>query len=253
MCTDFESGPSARQPLGTFACAIMVETTGQPARRAIDCAIAVAIHFLIICAVAILPFFFLEDLHAYTFTRTTLITSVPPPSFGEPQSRPRAGRPPSASRFRLGSLSAPILGARRQLAETVEPAPPPEAIPWGVTGGIENLFEYDATDSPAISPVPPPPSQFLRVGDVQKARLVHGMSLPYPELARQWRIFGKVVVEAVIDPSGKVRKAHAVSGPGLLAGAAVEAVSRERFQPMLMNGVPMPCDLIVEVSFHLFD
>jgi len=44
-----------------------------------------------------------------------------------------------------------------------------------------------------------------------------------------------------------------VSGSPLLAPAAVDAVSREKFIPMLLNGRPIPCELNVEVSFQLSD
>jgi TonB family protein len=64
-------------------------------------------------------------------------------------------------------------------------------------------------------------------------------------------VFGTVVIEAVIDETGKVTDVRAIRGNFLLASAAIDAVSRERFQPMLLNGLPTRCDLTVEVSFQL--
>ena len=51
----------------------------------------------------------------------------------------------------------------------------------------------------------------------------------YPDLARHLRIAGTVVVEAVVDPAGKVIEVKAVSGSKVLSYAAEEAVRKWTF------------------------
>ena len=51
----------------------------------------------------------------------------------------------------------------------------------------------------------------------------------YPDLARHLKIEGTVVIEAVVDPAGKVTDAKAVSGSKVLSYAAEEAVRKWTF------------------------
>jgi TonB family protein len=67
------------------------------------------------------------------------------------------------------------------------------------------------------------------------------LSLPkpeYPAIARQAKAEGLVVVEVVIDETGNVVEAHAVSGHPLLQSAAVNASREARFAPTLLEGKP---------------
>jgi TonB family protein len=53
----------------------------------------------------------------------------------------------------------------------------------------------------------------------------------YPDLAKHLRIGGIVVVEAVVDPAGKVIEVKAISGSKVLSYAAEEAVRKWTFAP----------------------
>jgi TonB family protein len=53
----------------------------------------------------------------------------------------------------------------------------------------------------------------------------------YPELARKMNIVGTVKVEVVVAPNGTVKDARVVGGHPVLAGAAVEAAKKWRFEP----------------------
>jgi hypothetical protein len=81
--------------------------------------------------------------------------------------------------------------------------------------------------------------------------LIERVSFDYLEIAKVAHVFGKVVIAAVIDETGKVTEAHLVSGPGMLASATIYNLYRERFQPTMLDGRPTKCDLILQVSFHL--
>ena len=75
-------------------------------------------------------------------------------------------------------------------------------------------------------------------GELQAIRVLQGVTLKYPALARAAHVVGKVIVAALIDETGKVIRVRAVSGPPILAAAAVDAVSRERFIPLVLDGEP---------------
>jgi TonB family protein len=53
----------------------------------------------------------------------------------------------------------------------------------------------------------------------------------YPEMAKRLKISGEVRVSATVAPSGKVSAAKSISGSGLLAGAAEDAVRKWKFEP----------------------
>lgn len=53
----------------------------------------------------------------------------------------------------------------------------------------------------------------------------------YPELARKMNLSGIVKVEVVVAPNGSVKEAKVVGGHPVLAGAALEAVKKWRFEP----------------------
>jgi TonB family protein len=53
----------------------------------------------------------------------------------------------------------------------------------------------------------------------------------YPELARKMNITGTVKIEVVVAPNGSVKDARVVGGHPVLAGAALDAAKKWRFEP----------------------
>ena len=51
----------------------------------------------------------------------------------------------------------------------------------------------------------------------------------YPELARRMNVTGRVKIEVVITPDGKVKSTHALGGHPLLVQACVDAVKEWKF------------------------
>ena len=53
----------------------------------------------------------------------------------------------------------------------------------------------------------------------------------YPDLARKMNIAGTVKIEVVVAPNGTVKDARVVGGHPVLAGAALDAAKKWRFEP----------------------
>jgi TonB family protein len=53
----------------------------------------------------------------------------------------------------------------------------------------------------------------------------------YPDLARKMNISGTVKIEVVVAPNGAVKDARVVGGHPVLAGAALDAAKKWRFEP----------------------
>jgi TonB family protein len=251
------SSPQASSPelLGTFTRAIIVEPLRHPGWRPLDCAISVLFHGAILFVLSILPLFFLSELHPRTYEEVMFVTPVPPPAVPGIEGR-RPGLSLSQHSVVVGRrLFAPILAPRSAFTPLAVAAPPVAAIWSGVPGGISNPLDDGLKGLPTLVG-PPTPADVRMIqmgGQVEAARVICNISLGYPELARTLHVFGKVTLEAMIDERGNVENVRRLRGSELLASAAIEAVSQEKFEPALLNGEPTHCLLIVVVNFRLLD
>jgi TonB family protein len=109
-----------------------------------------------------------------------------------------------------------------------------------------------AVGAPAASPAAAP-NALQVAGAVQEANLLKKVAPAYPELARQARIQGVVVLNAVIGKDGTVQSLSLVSGHPLLAPAALEAVKQWVYKPTLLNGQPVDVATQINVNFTLAD
>ncbi len=88
---------------------------------------------------------------------------------------------------------------------------------------------------------------------VMEHSLLHRVDPTYPDEAVKEKMEGLVVVGATIGADGAVKQVHPLSGPQLLAQAAVNAVKWWRFQPYEVNGHPAEVQTTIEVDFRLHD
>jgi protein TonB len=116
----------------------------------------------------------------------------------------------------------------------------------------------EAAALPPLPPSPPPPPPPLavkvepyRVSHMEQADLVHRVNPAYPPLARQARVQGVVVLEAVINKEGAIESLRVVTGHPLLNQAAVDAVKQWRYRPLMLNGEPTEVITTVTVTFTL--
>jgi len=78
------------------------------------------------------------------------------------------------------------------------------------------------------------------------------LSLPspeYPPVAKQAKASGAVAVKVLVDESGSVVTAQAVSGHQLLQAAAVAAARQARFSPTLLMGEPVKVSGVIVYNF----
>jgi TonB family protein len=84
-----------------------------------------------------------------------------------------------------------------------------------------------------------------------EAKLLRTVSAQYPQMARQLRVEGEVLLKIDIDTSGNVAVAHALSGPPMLRQAAIDAVEHWKYQPATLGDKPVASSQAVKVDFHL--
>ena len=73
----------------------------------------------------------------------------------------------------------------------------------------------------------------------------------YPMLAKQMKIQGAVVLEALIGRDGDIQHLRVVTGPTILAAAAREAVKQWHFKPYLAAGKAVETEARITVNFTI--
>ena len=107
---------------------------------------------------------------------------------------------------------------------------------------LESHIDKQTASEKSVERVPPSEIEHL---------VVHKVDPVYPEDAKRARLQGVVVLATVIGRDGNVEKVSAVSGPGVLASAAMDAVRWWRFQPYLVDGKAVEIETMVAVDFRL--
>lgn len=118
--------------------------------------------------------------------------------------------------------------------------------------------DANTTASPSVRvdsepPAAPAPRPILKPvsGGVLNGTAINLPSPSYPDTARRLRMTGVVVVQVVVDETGKVIAAEAVSGPSLLKDAAVQAALKARFSPTKLSGQPVKVSGVINYKFSL--
>jgi protein TonB len=109
----------------------------------------------------------------------------------------------------------------------------------------------DEPPPPAPTPKPEPPKKTIVSGGVLNGKAISKPQPAYPPIAKAARASGTVTVQIVVDESGRVIQASAVSGHPLLQQAAVAAARQARFSPTLLSGQPVKVSGVITYNFVL--
>ena len=179
---------------------------------------------------------------------------------------------------RLAPMPPPPEVAVPPARRAISPAPPPPLAPttapmtigkepdvppvYGPPGPVDTThgirsFGGDGigvgVDAPSVL-MPPPPQKTgpVRVADLPVApRKIADVRPVYPEIARQARKEGTVVMEAVLDPTGRVTQLRVIQSVPLLDQAAMDAVRQWRYTPSTLGGHPVSVLMSITIRFTL--
>jgi protein TonB len=222
--------------------------------------VATVIHIAIVAAVVLIPLAFTQALDTQNLQATYLALPRPP----APAPPPAPAELPVHRVFRKIStptITMPTVIPKRVVE--VKPDEAPEVSAGGVAGGVPGGETGGALGGvlggiPNGLPPPPPrpaalPKKVIyRVGgDVKPPRQTVNVLPVYSTLARTAGVEGVVIVVAVIDEQGNVVQARAVSGPALLLQPALDAVSKWKYEPTVLDGMPVSIEMQVSVVFRL--
>ena len=88
-------------------------------------------------------------------------------------------------------------------------------------------------------------------GNIPPPQKIKHVPPVYPDEALRSGVQGMVILEAIIDPTGKVSEARVMRSIPLLDQAAIDAVRQWEFTPTLLNGTPVPVVMTVTVNFTM--
>jgi TonB family protein len=108
----------------------------------------------------------------------------------------------------------------------------------GVRGGVIDNNRQQKNDSTAI-----------RIAPNQCPKLIKKVSPVYSTSALNDRIQGVVLLDILIDTSGRVQNARVLSGHPLLHDAAISAVKQWEYEPYKLEGKPKSAQFSVTVTF----
>jgi protein TonB len=218
--------------------------------------VSLVLHAIALVFIVIVPLLTSQELPEPTSAVKAFFVepaAPPPPPPPPPPPAPKAAVVPKTA-------PKPVLNEPPKFTapvEVPEEIKPEEGIDLGVEGGVPGGVEGGVPGGVVGGvvgglPDAPPPVQAVRVGgQIKEPRKLKNVDPQYPEIAKQARVQGIVILECTISPQGKVTNVTVLRGIPLLNDAAQDAVRQWVYTPTLLNGVPVPVIMTVTVNFRL--
>jgi TonB family protein len=122
---------------------------------------------------------------------------------------------------------------------------------WRYCKPANGAVSFDVTFGFAASMEPRVLSDGMAAQRGVAPRKVKDAAPLYPPIAQSARVQGRVVVEATVEPDGRVSNARVLRSIPLLDKAATDAVMQWQFSPTLVNGKPVPVVVTTALTFTL--
>jgi TonB family protein len=151
---------------------------------------------------------------------------------------------------RFGIQTLRLTGLRREEPDVSLFEVPADYKLVNETGISSNASSAD-TSGVLRDPAAPRPMRLRVGGNVQRAKIITRVQPEYPEEARRNRIQGTVRLHLTLQKDGTVEQLEVVSGHPLLQQSALDAARQWRYQPTLLNGLPVEIDTTVDVIYTL--
>ena len=218
---------------------------------------SVAVHVVLIGLAIVVPILYSEDFPEPA--ATAIVTFFEPPAPPPPPPPPPPPKPKRRKKPRPKIRPKPKPVVQEAPKFTAPVVVPEELVPeesfglddFGVEGGVEGGVPGGVVGGVVggLPDAPPPPKAVRVGGNIKEPRKIKHVAPIYPDIARQARIQGIVILECTISPQGRVTNVKVLRGIPLLDQSAVSAVKQWVYTPTLLNGVPVPVIMTVTVNF----
>jgi TonB family protein len=207
---------------------------------------------------ALKPHFNLQKKPHVQPQQPTPLTTAAPPTTSTPAPDAAAGDPPPATITRtvLPPLDVEVVAGDNH--QTVRPGTNSihvELQPESSQSGAPSASEASTSTAPVTSEttanVTTNAAERVQMS-VQAADVVTQSVEPgYPLLARQMKVQGSVVLQALIGRDGMIQDLRTLSGPPILANAAQEAVRQWHFKPHYEGAEAVETQARITVNFTI--
>jgi protein TonB len=266
----------------------LLDSKRERTKRKLTLPVSIGIHVVVLGAVLLVPlltFSELPDPVMSSAIRAYLVEAAPAPPPPPPPPPPPAASAPKPVTQPKVEQPKPVVEEPKFTApiETPKEIPHPEpatgldsgpgepggeigGVQGGVTGGTQGGVvggtiggvpggELGGVPGGVVGAPPEPPAAPtgpVRVGGKIKApSKLNNVAPVYPSMAKQARVEGTVILEATINPQGRVTEVKVLRGIPLLDNSAMDAVKQWHYSPTLLNGTPVPVVMTVTVNFRL--
>lgn len=221
--------------------------------------LSVATHVAVLGSVAWVVLFSVPDTLPQVPSMMAFVAAAPAPSPPPPPPPPAAKAVKAAQPSKPLPTTGPTFTVPTEIPVGIQPESGIDlsdeggvvggvegGIPGGVLGGILGGMVNEAP------PPPPPPVKPKRVGgDLQAPALIRRVEPDYPGVAVSAKVSGTVILEATVNEAGAVTDVKVLRSILLLDQAAIKAVKQWRYEPLMLNGQPVPFILVVTLTFTL--
>ena len=238
----------------------LIESGGRIKRSKWTTFVSFFLQSILVGVLILIPLIYTEALPKQQLMTFLVAPPPPPPPPPPPAAAPvRVQRAPETEVVN-GQLRTPTKIPEKVKMIKEEEAPPPSAAIGGVVGGVPGgvpggqmggVIGGIISSTPVAVPKVATPQRVRVSQGVTEGLLLHQVKPSYPPLARQARIQGQVVLEAVIAKDGTIQNLRLVNGHPMLAPAAIEAVKQWRYKPYILNGEPVEVSTTITVNFTL--
>jgi periplasmic protein TonB len=159
-----------------------------------------------------------------------------------------AAPPPTVTRKVLPPLAVEVFAGGRPVPLQSTPA---VAVHVDTSNGIQGRAASPGGNATAASADDPTNPGRVRISPEALHVLSHPVDPNYPLLAREMKVQGSVILDAFIGRDGSIQALKIVSGPTILANAAMEAVRQWRFKPYLQAGQAVETEARITVNFTI--
>ncbi len=201
----------------------------------------------IIAAVLAFPMLYPQNLPS-AFLARRIFAPMSDAEVTAADSKPGTG---SSQAPRPSIVVAPDHGIIFGTSQTVTDDSIPVAPDLGPVVGPGSHVDWSIGSGPTTLPAPPAPVRPIRVSEVMLGNLIHRVDPQYPAIARQIRLQGTVVLNAIISREGNIEKVDVATGSFLLAGAARDAVRQWKYRPYILNGEPVEVETQITINFTM--
>ncbi len=160
-----------------------------------------------------------------------------------------SGATATATRTVLPPLEVEVIAGN--VHRTFRPASNSIQIDLARSANLPQVPSQPSTDAETAASVTTKAAERVDVSAEAPDLVTRTVTPNYPTLARQMKVQGSVILQALIGRDGLIQDLHVVSGPPILANAAQEAVKQWHFRPHYQGTDPVEAQAKITVNFTI--